>query len=639
MLYKVLSPDSLHDHSSNDSGIDDCYRRSNRSPLAEEVPTSTGVCSQPSPSSHPLGDSELRLLEHNDIATEGANESLKDSKNRRNTQCQKKYLGVRVRWPVRDLLRTYRIARGKDPSDVQLDKAWKSNNCKWLRDIYFCKMSFNVSDIVPNMFIGGFIAVRRRVVRETVQGHPYATKRNKQIEKTNAFPARNFEEILEDLVEVLETDLKQAKTRSYQTEQNMPGMGCQLGYYTGCPISFWDSLNGSQQLQADQGASDYFPYHFSKDDATLPGLVSVHPEPYSRLEEGPWNLSPAHLAAFTDERDGCQPCYSQNVTGQSLPCSPSSEAESFSQGELNSLQNCTYSHIESKHLPGPAQQQHSLDDSALSFFQFQLRHVEDSLCTVSTQELLCVDKNGDTMLHNAVIQGKRALVYSLACRMANMGRLDAKNIRDRTALHLAAERNQHLMVNDLISLGAQINEKDYLGKTPVHLCAENGFLRVLHVIEKTLMDGTDVDIDAVDNNFLTPLHCMVLAHAATVKEFESSDMNCDTRRFLTLRKEQLLDGMRCLLRMGSSLCMQDLNGRNAIDFAEEVNDAEVLNFLYGYVDRMKTTNHEEFSPFGVFDVMGQNTELTDLHPCGIFLQPRGAQQETQHRLSVRRSKN
>lgn len=37
------------------------------------------------------------------------------------------------------------------------------------------------------------------------------------------------------------------------------------------------------------------------------------------------------------------------------------------------------------------------------------------------------------------------------------------------------------MVSDLISLGANVNEQDSSGKTPLHLCAENGYLRVLEV--------------------------------------------------------------------------------------------------------------------------------------------------------------
>ncbi|XP_072342629.1 NF-kappa-B inhibitor zeta [Scyliorhinus torazame] len=593
MLYKVSSPDSLHDQSSNDSGIDGCYRRSHRSPLAGEVPSPAGDCSQPSPSSRPLC-----LLRPSETTAEGAEESQAGSKNLIDTLCQKKYLGVRVRQPVRDLLRSYRIARGEDARDRQLDAAWKSNN------------------------------LRRRVVRETVHGHPYTTKRNIQ-KKTSTFPPRNFEELFEDLVEVLETDLKQGPS---QTVLSISEMDFQVGYCTGCPVSFPASNTGNQELQTHQGNLHHLSSHFSKGDSTFPDLVSINPKPPSHLEPVALNFSPGQLTVFTDEHCGntsdeeCQPCYAQNVTGQSLPCSPSTEADWFSQAELNAIQNCKAPHIESKHLPDTSQQQHSPNDSALSFFQFQLRYVEDYLCTVSMQEILSVDKNGNTMLHNAVIQGKRALAYSLACRTANVGRIDAKDSRGRTALHLAAERNQHLVVSDLISLGAQINGRDYLGKTPVHLCAESGFLRVLHVIEKTLKNGTNVHIDAVDNNLLTPLHCAVLAHAAAVKEFGISGMNGDTKRFLTLRKEQLLDGMRSLLRMGSSLSMQDLNGQSAIDYAEEVNDTEVLNFLYGYFDRMKAAHHEEFIPSGVLDVMDQNAELKELVsggqllPCDIFLQ-------------------
>lgn len=59
----------------------------------------------------------------------------------------------------------------------------------------------------------------------------------------------------------------------------------------------------------------------------------------------------------------------------------------------------------------------------------------------------------------------------------------------QTALHLAVEKNQHLMASDLISLGANINEQDSLGKTPLHLCAENGYLRVLEVSRSLSRDS------------------------------------------------------------------------------------------------------------------------------------------------------
>lgn len=41
--------------------------------------------------------------------------------------------------------------------------------------------------------------------------------------------------------------------------------------------------------------------------------------------------------------------------------------------------------------------------------------------------------------------------------------------------------NQHLIVQDLVSLGAQVNTTDCWGRTPLHVCAEKGHAQVLQV--------------------------------------------------------------------------------------------------------------------------------------------------------------
>lgn len=51
----------------------------------------------------------------------------------------------------------------------------------------------------------------------------------------------------------------------------------------------------------------------------------------------------------------------------------------------------------------------------------------------------------------------------------------------QTALLHAAQHNHHLMVADLILLGANVNETDNSGKTCLHLSAEKGYVRVLEV--------------------------------------------------------------------------------------------------------------------------------------------------------------
>lgn len=51
----------------------------------------------------------------------------------------------------------------------------------------------------------------------------------------------------------------------------------------------------------------------------------------------------------------------------------------------------------------------------------------------------------------------------------------------KTALHIAVQKNHHLIASDLLSLGADVNARDDLQKTALHLCAEKGYLRVLEV--------------------------------------------------------------------------------------------------------------------------------------------------------------
>ncbi|OWK52430.1 NF-kappa-B inhibitor zeta, partial [Lonchura striata] len=197
------------------------------------------------------------------------------------------------------------------------------------------------------------------------------------------------------------------------------------------------------------------------------------------------------------------------------------------------------------------------------------------------------------LLHKAVAQGRRALTFALAQRFASLNKIDEKDAEKRTALHLAAEKNQHLMVSDLISLGANVNEQDSSGKTPLHLCAENGYLRVLEVnwvlslgqtrfgggkgifgtakgqespgyssfqVLKSCKNsgvfalgkpGRALTSPWVFPAGLTPLHCAALAHTVLVAESQR-----DSGRFLGLRRAQILEGILCLLQMGAKPQLQ-----------------------------------------------------------------------------------
>uniref|UniRef100_A0AAQ4S235 Zgc:113279 n=1 Tax=Gasterosteus aculeatus aculeatus TaxID=481459 RepID=A0AAQ4S235_GASAC len=139
-------------------------------------------------------------------------------------------------------------------------------------------------------------------------------------------------------------------------------------------------------------------------------------------------------------------------------------------------------------------------DQNVSFFWAQLHWVESRLGEASDGELLAPDHNGRAALHNVARVGKRALGYAIAKRMAALNSLDLKDSDGMTALLHAAQHNHHLMVADLILLGANVNETDNSGKTCLHLSAEKGYVRVLEVLKNAMLDGVYVDVEAADHS-------------------------------------------------------------------------------------------------------------------------------------------
>ncbi|KAM4589339.1 NF-kappa-B inhibitor zeta [Fundulus diaphanus] len=226
------------------------------------------------------------------------------------------------------------------------------------------------------------------------------------------------------------------------------------------------------------------------------------------------------------------------------------------------------------------------DPNCSAFFWTQLQKEEEWWKAVSDAELLSTDEHGRTLLHRAVCVGKRAKVYAIAQRMALIKSLDLKDSdgmvhhphilhmhyvfiylaflsqflymeffhhrpsRERTALY-AAKRNQHLIVADLIRLGANVNEKNNLGKSYLHLSAENGYIRVLEVLKQGMMDGMYIDIEATDNSGMTVLQCASVALKSSMSEVACS-MSHHSRLY-ALRQEHLMETLKCVLQMDSYL--------------------------------------------------------------------------------------
>ncbi|NXM73427.1 IKBZ inhibitor, partial [Serilophus lunatus] len=393
---------------------------------------------------------------------------------------QKRYMGVRVKMPVRELLRRIRLSKGLDPAHS------KDTSCL-----------ISLPHLPPSPALLLF-----QSVGQTLKGL----------------------EDLDILVEVLQEDLNKSQLKEEPLHPPPDGFG--QGFSLDPQSSRWEPA-GSEETQPSPSKQhpgccfkDFHPLLKGETGISLrdgqknlqesnpPGVLSR-----TRDKQGSWWVQGAHPSSQRD--------FTRN-SSQSPPAhfSPSG-GFSFPQQDL----------------------------SAISFFQFQLHREESLLRNIPADKLLAPDENGNRLLHKAVAQGRRALTYALAQRFAALNKIDEKDAEERTALHLAAEKNQHLMVSDLISLGANVNEQDSSGKTPLHLCAENGYLRVLEVLKNCKSNGVCVEVDLPDHYGLTPLHCAALAHTVLVTESQKTTTATDMGRFLRLRKDQILEGIHCLLQM------------------------------------------------------------------------------------------
>ncbi|XP_061537830.1 NF-kappa-B inhibitor zeta isoform X6 [Phycodurus eques] len=200
--------------------------------------------------------------------------------------------------------------------------------------------------------------------------------------------------------------------------------------------------------------------------------------------------------------------------------------------------------------------------SSSEFFWAQLQKEEIKLRNISDEALLATDKHSRTALHSVVCDGKRVLAYAIAKRMAPLNSLDLKDSNGMTALLLAAKHNHHLIVEDLINLGARVSERNNSGKSCLHLSAEKGFIRVLEVLKRVMMEGVYIDVEATDKSGMSVLQCASVALKVTLQQLELRKSLNHTKPH-TLRKEQLLKTLECLLQMASYSHVMGTWGKNA----------------------------------------------------------------------------
>ncbi|XP_023648159.1 uncharacterized protein [Paramormyrops kingsleyae] len=413
----------------------DAFYPSDCSPLPGEPATSKSE-----PDSPLCASSQTKNLREDDALSGETRNSQKGCKISE-PKPEKRYLGVRVRMPVRDMLRRIRIAKGVDPAALQGTTGKTSKGS----------------------------GEKKRVPSS---GDRRSRANKKQIKS------------LEDLaiiVEVLEEDLKASKKRHPE------------GAFSAAIFTGWEEDCRGEDFPCQNQM-------FKHSLRSSPAVMQESPTPSEVSPTSPtnqaWSFSPNPMSTedmvpsptvwgslYSDDSEERFPS-----PQPALP-PPNSHAKWLGPSPPNSSPNSPQDLrgkrlLEQGVLPTCWASQLAGDWDGMSFFLFQLQKQESLLRGVAEEELLATDDKGRTLLHGAVTEGKRALAHVIARRMAAVNQLDIRDSGGKTALHLSAQRNQHLMVADLLFFGANVNLRDKSGKTCLHLSAENGYVRVLEVKER-----------------------------------------------------------------------------------------------------------------------------------------------------------
>ncbi|XP_057196097.1 NF-kappa-B inhibitor delta isoform X1 [Triplophysa rosa] len=183
------------------------------------------------------------------------------------------------------------------------------------------------------------------------------------------------------------------------------------------------------------------------------------------------------------------------------------------------------------------------------------------------------DDDGDTILHIYTAKGLREYAFAAAEKLCELGKLDSKEHKGKTALLVAVTANQPEIVQDLLSLGADISTCDVNGQTTLHLAATYGFPRIMQVI---LSSGLRVDLEARNFEGLTPLHCAVISHCGTTKAINAWLADGS----LHSQAEDKLMCLRFLINAGASILSQEIkSNKTVLHLAVKEGNIHLVRFL------------------------------------------------------------
>uniref|UniRef100_A0A672IWP0 Uncharacterized protein n=1 Tax=Salarias fasciatus TaxID=181472 RepID=A0A672IWP0_SALFA len=144
-------------------------------------------------------------------------------------------------------------------------------------------------------------------------------------------------------------------------------------------------------------------------------------------------------------------------------------------------------------------------------------------------------------------------------------KVNKRNERGETPLHMAAIRGDAKQVKELISLGADVNVKDFAGWTPLHEACNLGYYDVAKVL---IAAGAEVNTQGLDDD--TPLH----------------DASSSGHK----------DIVKLLLRHGGNAFQANKRGERPVDVADSQELEQLLKGEVPLSDQEDTSSESEDPP-------------------------------------------